>query len=91
MNVHGPSVAIGFSAALVTAFAARRLRPVAVEIGALVVEIVKMSHSAIELQRECLEDFRYDVLHRQSENTRKRRDERRKHSPAANPAPVGAP
>lgn len=91
MNVHGPSVAIGFSAALIVAFAARRLRPVAIEIGALAVEIAKMTRSAIELQRECLEDFRYEVLYRQTENARKRREERMKHSSTANPAPTGAP
>ena len=78
MNVHGPSLVLGFSVALVTAFAARRLRPVAVELGALAVEMAKTGHAAIELQREALEDFLCDVQVRSAEQARERREERMK-------------
>jgi hypothetical protein len=78
MNVHGPSMALGFSIALVTAFAARRLRPVAVELGALAIEMAKMGRATIELQREALEDFFCDVQVRSAEQARARREERMK-------------
>ena len=79
MNVHGPSMALGFSIALATAFAARRLRPVAVELGALAIEMVKMGRATIELQREALEDFLCDVQVRSAEQARERREERMKY------------
>ena len=78
MNVHGPSLALGFSVALVSAFAARRLRPVAVELGALAIEMAKVGRAVIELQREAFEDFICDVQFRSAEQARERRDERRK-------------
>jgi hypothetical protein len=76
MNVHGPSLALGFSAALILAFAARRFRPVAVELGALATELTKMGRTAIELQRENIEDFLCDVEVRSAEQARERREER---------------
>ncbi len=87
MKVHGPSVAIGFSAALLLAFAARRLRPVAIEIGSLVVELGKIGRLVIELPREYLEDFQCDVLHRRAEKARQRREERMKQNSIDNPTP----
>lgn len=78
MNVHGPSIALGFSIALVAAFAAKRLRPVAVELGALAVEMAKMGRAAVELQREAIEDFLCDVQVRSAEQARERREERMK-------------
>ena len=88
MRVHGPSIAIGFSAAMLVAFVARRLRPVAIEMGALMVEVVQMGRLVIELPREYLEDLQCDVFHRRAENSRKRREERMKHRRVDNP---GAP
>jgi hypothetical protein len=85
MRVHGPSVAIGFSAALLVVFASRRLRPVAIEMGALVVEIVKLGRLAIELPREYIEDFQCEVLHRRAEKARMRREERMNNEPIDNP------
>ena len=84
MNVHGPSLALGFSVALVTAFAARRLRPVAVELGALAIEMAKVGRAVIELQREAFEDFMCDVQFRSAEQARERRDERRNRDESMN-------
>jgi len=85
MNVHGPSVAIGASVALVLAFAARRLRPVAVELGALALDLGKVARAAVELQRENIEDFFCEVQHRSAEQARERREQRMKRNGAGTP------
>jgi hypothetical protein len=91
MNVHGPSVAIGVSVALVLAYAARRLRPVAVEAGALALDLAKMARAAIELQRENLDDFWCDVQHRSAEQARARRDERMRRDGAGRSTATSSP
>jgi hypothetical protein len=90
MNVHGPSLALGFSAALVAGFAARRLRPIAVELGALAVEMAKAVRATIELQREAFEDFVCDVQVRSAEQTRTRREERMKRDESINSRQAGS-
>lgn len=91
MNVHGPSVAIGVSAALVLTFAARRLRPVAVEMGALALDLAKMARAVIELQREHVEDFWCDVQHRSAEQARERREQRAKRNGMGSSTATSAP
>jgi hypothetical protein len=76
MIVHGPSLALGFSIAIIGAHAARRLRPVGIEVGALAIEIAKMTRSAIELQREYLEDYLCEVEVRVTERAKARRTTR---------------
>lgn len=91
MKVHGPSVAIGASAALVLAFAARRLRPVAVEMGALALDLAKMARATIELQRENIEDFFCEVQHRSAEQARERREQRMKRNGSGNSTATSVP
>jgi hypothetical protein len=76
MNMHGPSLALGFSGALAVALAARRLRPVAIELGAVAIEVAKMGRAALEIQRENLEDFFCDIEVRVTERAKTRRQER---------------
>ena len=76
MKIHGPSIALGFSAGLLVVWAARRLRPVAVELGALSIELAKMAHALVELQRESVEDFVFEVERRSVDRARVRREER---------------
>lgn len=76
MIVHGPSLALGFSLAIIGARAARRLRPIGIEVGALSIEIAKMARSAIEIQREYLEDYLCEVEVRVTERARARRTTR---------------
>lgn len=91
MIVHGPSVAIGVSVALVLTFAARRLRPVAVEVGALALDLARMARAAIELQRENLDDFWCDVQHRSAEQARERREERVRRNGMGSPTATSIP
>lgn len=76
MKIHGPSIALGLSTGLLVVWAARRLRPVAVELGALSIELVKMARSLVELQRESVEDFVFEVERRSVDRARVRREER---------------
>jgi len=89
--IHGPSIAIGASVAWMLAFAAKRLRPVAVEIGALAVDLAKMARATIELQREHIDDFLSEVHHRSAEHARERREQRRKHNDAESPTAESIP
>jgi hypothetical protein len=91
MNVHGPSVAIGFSVAAILTLAARRLRPVAVEVGALALDLTKVARAAIELQRENLQDFWCDVQHRSAEQARERREERARRNGPGSPTATSIP
>jgi hypothetical protein len=85
VKFHGPSVALGFSSAIIVAIAARRLRPVAVEIAALGLELAKMGRAIVELQRENIEDFWYEVQNRSVVRAQGRRKERARHD--ENPQP----
>jgi hypothetical protein len=91
MNVHGPSLAFGFSAAIVIAFAAKRLRPVAVELGALALEMAKMGRAAIALQRESIDDFLSDVQAHSAEQARARREERMRRNDTIGSTRTSAP
>lgn len=91
MKVHGPSVAIGFASALVVAVVTRRLRPVAVEIAALAMDVANVARAAIEVQREKVEDFWCDVQHRSTQKAQERRKERMRRSETAKPAAASEP
>jgi hypothetical protein len=86
VKVHGPSVAIGFFSALVIGISAKRLRPVAIEIGALAMEIANMARATIELRREDIEDFFFDVQHRSTQRAQERRTERMRQRETGKPS-----
>lgn len=91
MAVHGPSLALGFAVAIIGTFAARRLRPVAIEVAALVIEIAKMGRSAIELQREQWEDLLCEVDVRVTQRAQTRRTQRGEPNTTAPSEPMSVP
>jgi len=87
MRFHGPSflLGIGVTAALVAARG--RLRPVAVELGALGLHLGRAGRSRVERRREDLEDLWAEV----EERVRARVREERSHAPQAGNGHARAP
>jgi hypothetical protein len=70
---HAPSFLLGVAVAATAMAARERLRPVAVEIGALGVHLAKVGRSLLERQREHLQDLAAEVEQRVRERTSGRR------------------
>lgn len=56
MKFHTPSFLLGFSSATVLALTGKRLKPIAVELGALGLHLGRLAWGVIERQRETIED-----------------------------------
>ncbi len=74
MKFHTPSFLTGFACATVIAMTGKRLKPVAVELGALGLHLGHLGWGVVERQREHLEDLWAEI----EERTRERRRGSRK-------------
>lgn len=69
MKFHPPSFVVGFASATVIAVTGKRLKPVAVELGALGLHLGHLAWGVVERQREHVEDLWAEI----SERARERR------------------
>ena len=70
MKFHSPSFISGFASATVIAVTGKRLRPVAVELGALALHLARLTRGIVERQREHVEDLWAEVEERARERRR---------------------
>jgi hypothetical protein len=80
MKFHTPSFLMGFASATVLAVTSKRLKPIAVELGALGMHLGHLAWGVVERQREYVEDMWAEIENR----TR----ERRQRVPQGQPAPT---
>lgn len=64
MKFHTPSFLMGFASATVIAMTGKRLKPVAVELGALGVHLAHLGWGMVERQREHVEDLWAEIEER---------------------------
>jgi len=67
MKFHTPSFLIGFGSAAVIGLTGKRLKPVAVELGALGLHLVHLGRGVVERQREHVEDLWAEIEERNRE------------------------
>jgi len=70
MKFHTPSFLMGFASATVIAMTGKRLRPVAVELGALGLHLGHLTWGVVERQREQVEDLWAEIHERVRERRR---------------------
>ena len=64
MTFHLPSYLLGFATGAAIVGAHDALRPLAVELGALGLQVVRAGRALVERQKESLEDLRADIEER---------------------------
>jgi hypothetical protein len=79
MKFHTPSFLMGFVSATVIAMTGKRLKPVAVELGALALHLAHLGWGVVERQREHGEDLWAEIEERMRE--RRRAPTRPRHEP----------
>jgi hypothetical protein len=87
MKFHSPSFLVGLAVAAAVMASRDRLRPVAVELGALGVHMLRLARAIAERQREHVEDLWAEVedrVHAQEETRRERRTTEGRAAPRAN-------
>ena len=91
MNLHAPSFLLGVGVTTAVVATRTRLRPVAVELGALGVHLGRLGRSLVERQREEFEDLWAEVEERVRERVReeRRRAHLRQQRPGPRPRPRG--
>ncbi len=67
MKFHTPSFLMGFASATVIAVTGKRLKPVAVELGALGLHLAHLGWGLVERQREHVEDLWAEIEERKRE------------------------
>jgi hypothetical protein len=70
MKFHTPSFLMGFASASVIAMTGKRLKPVAVELGALGLHLAHLAWGVAERQREHVEDLWAEIEERTRERKR---------------------
>lgn len=80
MKFHTPSFLMGFASATVLILTGKRLKPIAVELGALSMHLGHLAWGVVERQREYIEDTWAEIEHRAHE--RRQRNPRDPSSPA---------
>ena len=70
MKFHTPSFLMGFASATVIAMTGKRLKPVAVELGALGLHLAHLGWGVVERQREQVEDLWAEIENRVTERRR---------------------
>lgn len=73
MKFHTPSFLMGFASATVIAMTGKRLKPVAVELGALGLHLAHLARGMAERQREHVEDLWAEIEERARDRKRKSR------------------
>lgn len=77
MKFHTPSFLMGFASATVIAVTGKRLKPVAVELGALGLHLAHLAWGVAERQREHVEDLWAEIAERTRERQRSSRKARK--------------
>lgn len=76
MKFHTPSFLMGFASATVLAMTGKRLKPIAVELGALGLHLGHLGWGVIERQREYVEDVWAEMEERARDRKRRSSAER---------------
>jgi hypothetical protein len=71
MKFHTPSFFMGFASATVLMVTGKRLKPVAVELGAVGLHLARLGRGVVERQREHAEDLWAEVEERVRERARR--------------------